>query len=348
MGHDDSPFDLTAQHAWSAVSSVFFFSTCAPKSRVLVVDDRRVLINFVILHEPMIHMSGRKCLLSSFCISNSPVEPMLRLGGNTAWAPRAKRTTWDRVLLCLASGGLPRCSPHGWYPRRFLFNNFFLVPDAQCAWQVLLQCVSAMCRHITQTLRPSLSEWSLSWAVCQAMQTNSLRHATLLRYPCAWEGLDLRSATRMAAASCWTSWADALGMVSDTLPWDGLFNRRYWRYISTFIKRIILVAHLVHELRVVHLEVVGHAVVRNITEIFDPCIGTIGVWTNRITPITHQHDKSRSWNSTSCSHPRSGTGGLSRFHCRVLHPGAAHQRSARNLRWLTWTLVLHVTIVTLW
>ena len=54
--------------------------------------------------------------------------------------------------------------------------------------------------------------------VRQAMQTNSLRHATLLGYPCAREGLGLRSATKMAAASYWASWADALEMISERLP----------------------------------------------------------------------------------------------------------------------------------
>ena len=50
------------------------------------------------------------------------------------------------------------------------------------------------------------------------MQTNSLRHVTFLRYPCVWEALGVRSAFRMAAASYWASWVDALKMISERIP----------------------------------------------------------------------------------------------------------------------------------
>ena len=42
---------------------------------------------------------------------------------------------------------------------RQLWEAVLWVPDLQCAWQVLLQCGSPMCRHILRTLQPGLSEW---------------------------------------------------------------------------------------------------------------------------------------------------------------------------------------------
>ena len=37
--------------------------------------------------------------------------------------------------------------------------NLVVDPDVQCAWQILVQCLSPMSHYILQTLRPNLSDW---------------------------------------------------------------------------------------------------------------------------------------------------------------------------------------------
>ena len=100
------------------------------------------------------------------------------------------------------------------------------VPDLQVAWQILVQCAGPRCHHLLRTLLPSQSsEYALlhDAGMLRAMKSllggfpgepqekeDACRLATL---PIRMGGLGLRSATRMAPAAYWASWADALHMV---------------------------------------------------------------------------------------------------------------------------------------
>ena len=105
------------------------------------------------------------------------------------------------------------------------------VPDLQAAWQILLQCAGPRCHHLLRTLPPSQSRQyavmhdegmmrvmdSLMGGLPGESQAkeDAYRLATL---PMRMGGLGLRSATRMAPAAYWASWADALHMVQERLP----------------------------------------------------------------------------------------------------------------------------------
>ena len=105
------------------------------------------------------------------------------------------------------------------------------VPDLQAAWQILLQCAGPRCHHLLRTLPPSQSKQyaiahdegmmrvmdSLMGGLPGESQAkeDAYRLATL---PMRMGGLGLRSATRMAPAAHWASWADALHMVHERLP----------------------------------------------------------------------------------------------------------------------------------
>ena len=58
-------------------------------------------------------------------------------------------------------------------------------------------------------------QWRPCWAGCRGTRHNRRWHATL---PMRLGGLGLRTATRMAPAAFWASWADALPMLSQRLP----------------------------------------------------------------------------------------------------------------------------------
>ena len=105
------------------------------------------------------------------------------------------------------------------------------VPDLQAAWQILVQCAGPRCHRWLRTLPPSQSsEYAILHDVGMLRAMKSLlgglpgepqekkdacRLATL---PMRMGGLGLRSATGMAPAAYWASWADALYMVQERLP----------------------------------------------------------------------------------------------------------------------------------
>ena len=104
------------------------------------------------------------------------------------------------------------------------------IPDLQCAWQVLVQCAGPRCHHLLRTLPPShavayaqghdegmqramasLLEGIPGDAHQQAVAQDS---ASL---PMRMGGLGIRSASRLAPAAFWASWADALPMLEKRL-----------------------------------------------------------------------------------------------------------------------------------
>ena len=99
--------------------------------------------------------------------------------------------------------------------------------NLQCAWQLLLHSANPWANHTLRTLPPSLSGRYAQdhddgiWATVEALlqqvpgeveEQNFAREIATL--PMRMGGLELRSATRCAAAAYWASWADALAMIS--------------------------------------------------------------------------------------------------------------------------------------
>ena len=105
------------------------------------------------------------------------------------------------------------------------------VPDLQSAWQILLQCAGPRCHHFLRTLPPSHSanyaighDLGMQTAMASllgeipggdAEKEDARRLATL---PMRMGGMGLRSASRMAPGAFWASWADALAMLHERLP----------------------------------------------------------------------------------------------------------------------------------
>ena len=83
-----------------------------------------------------------------------------------------------------------------------LWEAIPLVPDLQCAWQILLQC---------------RGRWRPCWVDCQEIPSRREwpTHSRVL--PMRMGGLGLRSASRMAQSAFWASWADAMPMISERL-----------------------------------------------------------------------------------------------------------------------------------
>ena len=103
--------------------------------------------------------------------------------------------------------------------------------DLQCAWQLMLQCAGPRCHHFLRTVPPSLSA-AYAEVHDSGMQQvmNGLlellpgdqRQQEVARMiaslPMRMGGLGIRSATRMAPAAYWASWADAVPMLETGLP----------------------------------------------------------------------------------------------------------------------------------
>ena len=101
------------------------------------------------------------------------------------------------------------------------------VPDVQCAWQNLLQCAGLCCHPFLRTVPPAQSAtyanshdagmWTATETVLGRL-TRSVEQKDMARclatLPMRLGGLGLRSATRMAPAAYWASWADAFPMIS--------------------------------------------------------------------------------------------------------------------------------------
>ena len=105
------------------------------------------------------------------------------------------------------------------------------IPDLQCAWQVLVQCRGPRCHHLLRTMPPSRSA-RYAQGHDEGMQ-RAMRSllgglpvdnhqqgvaAKIALLPMRVGGLGLRSASRMAVASYWASWADALPMLHGRMP----------------------------------------------------------------------------------------------------------------------------------
>ena len=112
-----------------------------------------------------------------------------------------------------------------------LWERIGWVPDVQCAWQILLQCAGPRCHHWLRTVPPRQSApyaayhdsgmWQAVAAVLGRMPGNTTQQEMahgIATLPMRLGGLGLRSATRMAPAAFWASWADALPMLSQRLP----------------------------------------------------------------------------------------------------------------------------------
>ena len=98
------------------------------------------------------------------------------------------------------------------------------VPDAQCAWQILLQCAGPRCHHFLRTVPPRQSTGYVEghddgmWRAVEGVQWQSEMARWLTSLPMRLGGLGIRSAARTAPAAYWASWADALEMLSHRLP----------------------------------------------------------------------------------------------------------------------------------
>ena len=106
-----------------------------------------------------------------------------------------------------------------------------MVPDLQCAWQILLQSANPRCNHLPRTLRPSESgRYARAhdrgmWQTLQELlgtlpgtASDLLTASTIATLPMRLGGLGLRSAARTAPAAYWGSWADALKQIADRSP----------------------------------------------------------------------------------------------------------------------------------
>ena len=106
------------------------------------------------------------------------------------------------------------------------------LPDAQCAWVLLLYCASSRCVHTLRTLPPSSvasfagehdgAMWTCLRQLigCQGSDDEQRldRARSIMGLPARMGGLGLRSAARMAPAAYWASWADALPTIQLRQP----------------------------------------------------------------------------------------------------------------------------------
>ena len=112
-----------------------------------------------------------------------------------------------------------------------LWEALSWVPDVQCAWQILLQCVGPYCHHFLRTVPFAQSAtcthshdvgmWTATETVFGRLPGNVQQKdmaRCLATLPMRLGGLGLRLATRMGPAAYWASWADAFPMISARLP----------------------------------------------------------------------------------------------------------------------------------
>ena len=115
---------------------------------------------------------------------------------------------------------------------RRLWDALLEVPDLQCAWQILVQCAGPRASHLLRTLPPSQSRayamghddgmWQTACRLLEPLPGNNLEHLTarmLATLPQRLGGVGLRSAERTGPAAYWASWADALAMINQRLPY---------------------------------------------------------------------------------------------------------------------------------
>ena len=114
---------------------------------------------------------------------------------------------------------------------RRLWDIFPLVPDLQCARQMLVQSANPRANHTLRTSPPGdwagyaeaddVGMWNTAMALLRgvpgtdAEREQACQVATL---PMRMGGLGLRSAQRCSMAAYWASWADALPLISERNP----------------------------------------------------------------------------------------------------------------------------------
>ena len=150
-----------------------------------------------------------------------------RFGRRTSGAQMAPRS-WARRLVRLS---LCTASLKGdWKMRGDSWEAVTWVPDLQSAWQILLQCAGPRChrfahcpRVIPQNMLPATTTAcgrprGRFWEDLTGTEEDQVTARHLATLPMRLGGLGLRSAARMAPASYWASWADALPMIHERLP----------------------------------------------------------------------------------------------------------------------------------
>ena len=113
-----------------------------------------------------------------------------------------------------------------------------LVPDLQCAWQILLQSAGPRCNHLLRTLLPSESSryarahdrgmWQPAQSLLGKLPGNAedlIMASRIATLPMRLGGLGFRCASRVAPAVFWGSWAGALNVSLSALNADGAMHR---------------------------------------------------------------------------------------------------------------------------
>ena len=114
---------------------------------------------------------------------------------------------------------------------RRLWETIPVVPDLQCAWQLLVQSANPRANHSLRTMPPSSTAeyarahddgmWQTVEIILQQTPGTEVERAfarELATLPMRMGGLGLRSATRCAESAFWASWADALPMIRERTP----------------------------------------------------------------------------------------------------------------------------------
>lgn len=112
-----------------------------------------------------------------------------------------------------------------------LLKEIAVLPDPQCAWQLLTRCAVPRGNYLLRTLPPTQCEqyardrdaalWETALAILQAdaLPSHLLRSGkAIAELPMRMGGLGIRSSERSRHAAYWASWADALEMIRARNP----------------------------------------------------------------------------------------------------------------------------------
>ena len=101
------------------------------------------------------------------------------------------------------------------------------VPDAQCAWLLLLYCAGPRVSHVLRNIPPSMSKLFAQFHNEEILQCLTTLLASerlpkqskeIAQLPFREGGLGLRDAVRLAPAAYWASWADCLSQIDKRMP----------------------------------------------------------------------------------------------------------------------------------
>ena len=110
---------------------------------------------------------------------------------------------------------------------QILWDAIQHVPDLQCAWQILLQSANPRCNHLLRTLMPTdscgyarkhdegMQQAMFKLLSLTAHQQKMQQVKDMMSLPMRLGGLGMRSATRVAPAAHWGSFADALHVINE-------------------------------------------------------------------------------------------------------------------------------------